>query len=59
MPVLLPLGVIAGILILPIAGVRAIKNQIDELQQMKEYKSDKTGYMAVLTDDMMNSYTDR
>ena len=59
MPVLLPLGVLAGILVLPIAGVRAIKNKIDEANQMKEYRADKTTYMAILTDDMMNSYTDR
>ncbi len=51
-PFLIPLGVVAGILLLPVAGVRAVKNKINDIRLLREYRENKSETMSSMTTDV-------
>lgn len=57
-PFLLPIGVVVGLFALPVAGVRALKNKLEEMRLLKEYQENKTRVMGVVTDDVLASFID-
>jgi hypothetical protein len=45
-PLLIPLSIVAGLLALPFAGARAIKNKMEEAKNLENYKRNRlTGYL--------------
>ena len=59
MPVLVPLGVVAGMFVLPVAGVRAIRAKLQEMRLLKEYRQNKSEALAVMTDEILENFLER
>ena len=59
MPILLPLGVLASVLVLPFAGLKVITSKLDEARMLKEYKNDRTTAMAKATQEHLSQYGER
>ncbi len=58
-PILIPLGVVVGLFALPIAGVNAIKNKLEEMRLLKDYKDNKSATMSVMTKDVLSKFIDK
>ena len=58
-PVLLPLSIITGIVLFPIAGLQVFKSKMEDLKQLKLYKDNKVDYMATLTDEILEEFLKR
>jgi dimethylaniline monooxygenase (N-oxide forming) len=59
MPVLVPLGVVAGMFVLPVAGVRAIRAKLQEMRLLNEYRQNKPETLAVMTDEILESFLEK
>ena len=49
----------SGMFVLPVAGVKAIKNKLQDLQSLKEYRACKVETMALMTDEILESFLER
>lgn len=55
-PVLVPLGVIAGVFLLPVAGYRAIRDKLEDARQLREYRANKAETLSIMTDDILENF---
>ena len=58
-PLLLPLGVVVGLFALPVAGVRALRAKLEEMRLLKNYRTNKTEALSVMTDDVLSGFIER
>lgn len=58
-PILLPLGVVAGFFVLPVAGVRAIRNKLSEMKLLRSYKENKEKTLTTMTQEILNSFIEK
>ncbi|XP_035668162.1 uncharacterized protein LOC118410490 [Branchiostoma floridae] len=58
-PVVIPLGVIVGMLALPATGLMAIAQRMSDSSRLQRYRADKKAYMTTLADEMLQSFTSR
>ena len=58
-PILIPLGVVAGMFFLPIAAVRGIRAKLEDMKLLGEYRKNKTETAAVLTDEILENFLDK
>ena len=58
-PILLPLGVVAGFFVLPVAGVRAIRNKLSEMKLLKSYRENKEKTLTTMTQEILNTFIDK
>jgi hypothetical protein len=55
-PVLLPLGMLAGVLLLPVAGSRAARDRMEDARLLSEYRANKADFMATQTDEILEQF---
>ena len=55
-PILIPLGVVAGVILLPVAAGRAIRNKIHDVQLLREYRENKLEAMSTMTEEVTFRY---
>ena len=58
-PILIPLGVVAGFFVLPVAGVRAMRNKLNEMKLLRSYRENKEKTLTTMTQEILNSFTDK
>ena len=51
-PILIPLGVVAGVILLPVAAGRAIRNKIHDVRLLREYRENKLDAMSTMTEEV-------
>ncbi|XP_066280830.1 uncharacterized protein [Branchiostoma lanceolatum] len=58
-PVVIPLGVIVGMLALPATGLMAIAQRMNDNSRLQRYRADKKAYMTSLAHEMLQSFASR
>ncbi|KAI8483285.1 hypothetical protein Bbelb_390260 [Branchiostoma belcheri] len=58
-PVVIPLGVIVGMLALPATGLMAIAQKMTDNSRLQRYRADRKAYMTTLAHEMLQSFATR
>lgn len=58
-PLLVPLSIVAGIVLFPIAGFQAFRSKMEDLRKLNMYRENKPDYMASLTDEILEEFLKR
>ena len=53
------LNLFSGMFVLPVAGIKAIRSKLQDLQYLKEYRACKVETMALMTDEILESFLER
>ncbi len=59
LPILIPLGIVASLVALPVAGYAVFKSRMKDKQMLEEYKANKADAMSSLSDEVLEKFLDK